>query len=917
MRILIGPARFGMQESWSLQLGGAKMLDQRSLVALLDNLGTPPAGRAMIQRAREEAPVRKVQSRGGNVLTFYQSRKMSRTIQTESRHLEFSAAIGHEFDHEVIEYYMQPSALNIEFIDDEGEVHQIDHTPDILVITERAIWFEEWKPWDRVEKRALRFPWRYRVLDDHWVSAPVEDYLAKRGIGYRILTEHDIPQVRVENALMLEDYFSPDSPDCPAKVEEAVKELLRAEPFQTLSDLYEKAQCGPDEVFSLIASGTLVSDFDTRSLREPRKFCVYRDSAVRLFEHAMVGRAKSNITGIVNIATNTKLSYDGRPHEVTFVGDQTVTLKNEADRLFELPLETLQELAARGSITMVDDPDAHDPFHGLADLSEKQLRIAVERQKCLVNGNISDRTKRRFTARLTAAKEMGVNELHALVPRFSDRGNRQPRLTLKADELIDESIQKHFLNKSAPSIKHAYLQLQHACNEAGIRSPSYETLRKRVAEVNRQHADLARHGKRMAYQRGDLVDVLYADTPVHGSRAFQYVHIDHTVLDMEVLSAETNKTLGRPTLSLAIDAYTRRILGLYLSFDPPSTKSTMMLIRDMVQRYKRLPQFLVVDNGPDFRSDDFRLLCELMRINIRYRPAARARHGAVMERIFGALHSEYIHNLAGNTKLTKYVRLVTKSFLPANLAEWTLELIYHGICFWAFEYYDSLDHTVLGMSPREAYEKSIVATGVREHRIVPYGRDFQILTCPSVDRLLRTIDMQRGVKVNSNYWYWCQEMRSQTVHGMQVHVRYDPFDISTVFARINGKWVTATCKALAPMRSMTTEEQKLYSTEMLERKITRKDVTPSPQLLAEFIQACRPKGIVQKQLERQKANRDLYNSLNQGAVIKLEKGIVTTSINSIRPSKDLESVDPISEADSSENDAFVFDENTIPSFEKV
>src|SRR5690606_18419912 len=164
-----------------------------------------------------------------------------------------------------------------------------------------------------------------------------------------------------------------------------------------------------------------------------------------------------------NLATNTKISYDGRPHEGTSVGAQTVTLKNEADRLFELPLETLQELAARGSITMVDDPDAHDPFHGLADLSEKQLRIAVERQKCLVNGNISDRTKRRFTARLTAAKEMGVNELHALVPRFSDRGNRQPRLTLKADELIDESIQKHFLNKSAPSIKHAYLQLQHAC----------------------------------------------------------------------------------------------------------------------------------------------------------------------------------------------------------------------------------------------------------------------------------------------------------------------------------------------------------------------------------------------------------------------------------------------------------------------
>ncbi|AYH43129.1 hypothetical protein CDA09_06980 [Azoarcus sp. DN11] len=125
--------------------------------------------------------------------------------------------------------------------------------------------------------------------------------------------------------------------------------------------------------------------------------------------------------------------------------------------------------------------------------------------------------------------------------------------------------------------------------------------------------------------------------------------MDHTELDIELVSLKTGKSLGRPWLSLAIDAFTRRIVGIYLSFDPPSYRSNMMLLRDIVRRHRRLPQFIVVDNGADFRSEDFKHFAELMRIHVRYCPAGNPRHGSVMERIFGRIHTEYIHNLAGNT----------------------------------------------------------------------------------------------------------------------------------------------------------------------------------------------------------------------------------------------------------------------------
>ena len=74
------------------------MLDKAQITDLFDRFGTPPAGRKLILDARMLAPVRKVKSSGGNVITFMASRKMAREIATESHGIEFAAAIGFEHD---------------------------------------------------------------------------------------------------------------------------------------------------------------------------------------------------------------------------------------------------------------------------------------------------------------------------------------------------------------------------------------------------------------------------------------------------------------------------------------------------------------------------------------------------------------------------------------------------------------------------------------------------------------------------------------------------------------------------------------------------------------------------------------------------------------------------------------------------
>lgn len=184
------------------------MLETSERLAHLDRLGIPEAGRRIVLDAVKYEPVRKVASRGGgNVITSYQSRKMQRQIDTESRHFEFQAGVGHEYDPTAFEYYGQPGRFRIEVIDEQGEIHSIDHTPDFLVLSADRIVVEEWKPWARMVGLARRNPWRYELdPDDVWRSPCIEKWFATRGIEYRIRTDRDIPYRRRDNFIHLEDY---------------------------------------------------------------------------------------------------------------------------------------------------------------------------------------------------------------------------------------------------------------------------------------------------------------------------------------------------------------------------------------------------------------------------------------------------------------------------------------------------------------------------------------------------------------------------------------------------------------------------------------------------------------------------------------------------------------------------------------
>jgi putative transposase len=229
-----------------------------------------------------------------------------------------------------------------------------------------------------------------------------------------------------------------------------------------------------------------------------------------------------------------------------------------------------------------------------------------------------------------------------------------------------------------------------------------------------------------------------------------------------LVSSVTGKPFAKPYLTMLTDAYSRRCLALYVTYDPPSYRSAMMLFRLCVRRHGRLPQELVVDRGSDFGSVYFETFLSRYFITKKERPAEQPHFGSVIERLFGTTTTQLLNQMRGNTQASKNPRLVTPEVDPDRLAIWTLERFSARLSEYAYEVYDQMEHQALGQSPREAFAQGMYLAGERPHRLIPYSEDFLMLTRPTTRTGQAKIFSSRGITVNSLH-YWHEQMRSPQV----------------------------------------------------------------------------------------------------------------------------------------------------------
>jgi transposase InsO family protein len=613
-----------------------------------------------------------------------------------------------------------------------------------------------------------------------------------------------------------------------------------------LSDLIQKTAefATPDDIYLLIAAGRLYVDLYTEALVEPATARAFPNRAAaarydvasdnRSTPHSLAQRAQSFRAGA-------RLSWDGQSWQVANVGSTKISLLAEDGSLVELPQTTIESLVKERRISplpAVQERDGLKLSDELLQASEEDLRVANYRAEIVRrhlagkpaagDERIAARTLRRWISRYRRAEFRWGAGYIGLLPKTSQRGNSTRRLPEESLRLMNEIIDSEYENVKQRSRIACWAILKETCKRQGVTTPSYTSFCLAVCNSSKLKQTLKRQGPRAAYQHGPFHMELDLKTPRHGDRPFEICHADHTQLDIELTDTAGTHNFGRPWMTLMIDAFSRRILAVHLDFEEPSYRSCMMVLRECVRRHNRLPQCLVVDWGPEFRSTYFEALLARYECTKKMRPPAKARFGSLVERAFGTTNTQFVHNLLGNTQITRNVRQVTKSVNPKELAVWPLGAFMERLSEYLYEIYDTNVHPALGESPRAAYNRGLQNGGFRVHRLIPYDRDFMIATLPSTPKGTAMISPGHGVKINYIF-YWCDAMDDPKIQRQQVPVRFDPFDLGTAYAFIGGQWLQCHSDHYRTFQGRSQKELLIASKEL---RAQNRDRGPQFQLTA-------------------------------------------------------------------------------------
>lgn len=848
------------------------MLSEDELeVWCLEHALSEPA-KAAIHSIRSSPPSRLVQGRAGNVSGRYPSKKMGCTIQFESHRGELAAIYQFEHDPAIFEFYDQPGAIKLIYPSKKGKQVGVLHTPDFFLIGEDGCGWVECKMEDQLVQLTEQMPHRYmHNADGSWSCPPGEEYAKELGFFYRMHSSATIDWVYQRNLRFLEDYLRASCTPVLPEQTEAIRLQVMKKPALTLLELLESLTLETaDALYFLIVTDQIYVDLSQTPLADPQHVHVFLDQE-QAKAHVVLSQSSVHLfpksSSTVSLTAGTLLWWDGKPWRVLNLGETVVSLLSPEKQLVDFPIDVFDTLLREKKVTVVnplpDDIRRVEELELLKNASPRQLEVATERYKLLgqantARGAVPERTLRHWRESFREAEAIYGHGFVGLIPQWDKSGNRQPRLTSEQNTLLEKYITDHYETLTQQSMSAVYAKLMLEATTHHIPVPSYRTFCRRVKERPKQEQTLKRQGPRAAAQQEPFYWELELTTPRHGDRPWEIVHMDHTELDIELVSARTGRTLGRPWATFMMDAFSRRLLVVYLTFDPPSYRSCMMALRECVWRYGRLPQTLVVDGGPDFRSVYFEALLAYYSCTKVCRPWAKPRYGSVCERLFGTANTQFVHTLVGNTQITKQVRQVTKSVDPKLHAVWTLGDLYEYFMTWAYDVYDQSQHPAHDMTPRSAFQKGLAHSGMRTHCTIDYDDTFRFFSLPTTLKGTATVRPGCGVKINYLY-YWSDEFRPATVEQTQVNVRYDPFDIGVAYAFVGGHWVSCISEYYLQFKDHSERELLLAAAELRKnRQEQAKHQAITAKRLAEFLADVSAYEEILMQRQRDAEAQDVY-----------------------------------------------------------
>ena len=143
-----------------------------------------------------------------------------------------------------------------------------------------------------------------------------------------------------------------------------------------------------------------------------------------------------------------------------------------------------------------------------------------------------------------------------MLPYKPAGGRGKSRLEPGVEQIILQTIEEHFLTPQ---------QRARRCRATQLSVPHVGTIRSRIVALPLRERLSRRSHRKAALDR-------FAPRPgvlEEPQRPLDFVQMDHTKLDVIVVDEQQRLPIGRPWITLAIDVYSRMVLGFYISLDPP------------------------------------------------------------------------------------------------------------------------------------------------------------------------------------------------------------------------------------------------------------------------------------------------------------------------------------------------------------
>lgn len=382
----------------------------------------------------------------------------------------------------------------------------------------------------------------------------------------------------------------------------------------------------------------------------------------------------------------------------------------------------------------------------------------------------------------------------ALAPKQrSDKGTT--KVDNRVEHLISETIEEEYLTNQRKSVSSLIRTIELRCKRAKLPCPHPNTIRNRVKKLSDAIKVRRRFGakaEREMYQLsgGEFPNADYPNA---------VVQIDHTRLDIILVDDEHRLPLDRPWVTMAIDVFSRMVVGFYISFDTPNAASTGICLSNAIlpkesflSKYdissawpcRGFPRTVHADNAKEFRGRMLQKACVEYGINLEWRPVARPNFGGHIERLLGTFAKE-IHNLPGTTFSNIQERA---NYDSSKNAAMTLPEFEKWLAILVTEVYHQRVHSSIHCTPLEKYRQGILGTsssrGIGLPSPVP---DEQRLKLDFLPFEIRTVQ-EYGIRLNNIFYssevlgIWVNSTESErTKKKREFLLRYDPRDMSQIW----------------------------------------------------------------------------------------------------------------------------------------